>query len=473
MTPVIPAGGEGLRRLLERQRRAFAADPLPARSLRIDRLQRLRGMVEKHEAAFAAAIAADFGGRSRHETLVAEIFVVVAAANHAIRHVGRWMRMRSVPTALYYRPGYNRVLPQPVGVAGIVAPWNYPLQLALGPVVGALAAGNRVMLKPSELTPRLAALLERTVGESFAADEFAVVNGGADTGRAFVELPFDHLLFTGSTAVGRLVAQAAAKNLTPVTLELGGKSPAIIDPSCEFARAVPRIALGKLLNAGQTCIAPDYALVPAARVEEFVDALRGAVAGMYPRFVDNDDYTSIVSDAHYARLERLLADAKAKGARVVELGEQPDAARRRLPPALLLGVTDDMQIMREEIFGPLLPVLGYRGLDEAIDYVRMRERPLSLYWFGEDKANRDRVLAQTISGGVTVNDCLWHFAQEELPFGGVGASGIGAYHGEAGFRTFSKDKPVFFQARHNGMFLLRPPYGRVIERVVALLRRLS
>ena len=473
MTAARPAGGDDLRQLLERQRHAFAADPLPARSLRIDRLQRLRAMVEKHEAAFAEAIAADFGGRSRHETLVAEIFVVVAAVNHAIRHLGRWMRMRSVPTALYYRPGYNRVLPQPVGVAGIVAPWNYPLQLALGPAVGALAAGNRVMLKPSELTPRLAALLERTVGENFAADEFAIVNGGPDTGRAFVELPFDHLLFTGSTAVGRLVAQAAAKNLTPVTLELGGKSPAIIDPSCIFARAAPRIALGKLLNAGQTCIAPDYALVPAARVDEFVDALRGAVAAMYPRFVDNDDYTSIVSDAHYARLERLLADAKAKGARVVELGEKPDAARRRLPPALLLGVTDGMEIMREEIFGPLLPVVGYRGLDEAIDYVRARERPLSLYWFGEDRANRDRVLARTISGGVTVNDCLWHFAQEDLPFGGVGASGIGAYHGEAGFRTFSKEKPVFFQARHNGMFLMRPPYGNVIERVVALLRRLS
>ena len=473
MTAAHPAGHDELQRLLELQRRAFAADPLPGRALRIDRLQRLRAMVEKHEAGFAAAIAADFGGRSRHETLVAEVFVVVAAAKHAVRHVGRWMRMRSAPIALYYRPGYNRVLPQPVGVAGIVAPWNYPLQLALGPAVAALAAGNRVMLKPSELTPRLSALLERVVGENFAPDEFAVVTGGPDRGRAFVELPFDHLLFTGSTAVGRLVAQAAAKNLTPVTLELGGKSPAIIDPSCDLARAAPRIALGKLLNAGQTCIAPDYALVPGAHVGEFVAALRAAVAAMYPRFVDNDDYTSIVNDSHYARLARLLSDAQAKGARIVELGEKPDAARRRLPPVLVLGATDDMQIMQEEIFGPLLPVLAYRGLDEAIDYVARHERPLSLYWFGEDAANRDRVLARTISGGVTVNDCLWHFAQEDLPFGGVGASGIGAYHGEAGFRTFSKDKPVFFQARHNGLFLIRPPYGRTFERVVALLRRLA
>ena len=467
------AGHDDLRRLLDRQRRAFAADPMPSRTLRIGRLQRLRGMVEKHEAAFAEAISADFGGRSRHETLVAEVFVVVAAVKHAMRHLGRWMRMRRAPTALYYRPGYNRIMPQPVGVAGIVAPWNYPLQLALGPAVGALAAGNRVMLKPSELTPRLSALLERLVSEAFSEDEFAVVTGGADTGRAFVELPFDHLLFTGSTAVGRLVAQAAAKNLTPVTLELGGKSPAIVDPSCELALAAPRIALGKLLNAGQTCIAPDYALVPAARVEEFAAAMRAAVAALYPRFVDNDDYTSIVSERHYARLERLLADAKAKGARIVELGEQPDAARRRMPPVLVLGATDDMAIMQEEIFGPLLPVVGYGKLDEAIAYVGRRERPLSLYWFGEDAANRDRVLAGTISGGVTVNDCLWHFAQEDLPFGGVGASGIGAYHGEAGFRTFSKEKPVFFQSRLNGMFLMRPPYGRAFERVVALLRRLS
>ena len=467
------AGHNDLRRLLELQRRAFAADPLPGRALRIDRLQRLRGMVEKHEAEFAAAISADFGGRSRHETLVAEVFVIVAAVKHAIRHLGRWMRMRRAPTALYYRPGYNRILPQPVGVAGIVAPWNYPLQLALGPAVGALAAGNRVMLKPSELTPRLSALLARVVEETFAADEFAVITGGADTGQAFVELPFDHLLFTGSTAVGRLVAQAAAKNLTPLTLELGGKSPAIVDPSCDIALAAPRIALGKLLNAGQTCIAPDYALVPEARVEEFTAAMRSAVCAMYPRFVDNDDYTSIVSERHYARLERLLADAKAKGAQIVELGEKPDAARRRLPPVLVLGANDDMEIMREEIFGPLLPVVAYRGIDEAIDYVGRRERPLSLYWFGEAAANRDRVLARTISGGVTVNDCLWHFAQEDLPFGGVGASGIGAYHGEAGFRTFSQEKPVFFQARHNGMFLMRPPYGRAFERVVALLRRLS
>jgi len=462
---------KNMRELLDLQRRAFAADPMPGRAVRDDRLARLLAMVEQHAEAFSAAISEDFGHRSRHETLVAEIFVVVAAIRHARRHLGKWMRMRRAPTALHYRPGYNRILPQPVGVAGVVSPWNYPLQLALGPAVGALAAGNRVMLKPSELTPRTAALLERAVAERFTAEEFAVVNGGADAGRAFVELPFDHLLFTGSTAVGRLVAQAAAKNLTPVTLELGGKSPALLDPSCDLALAAPRLALGKLLNAGQTCIAPDYALVPAAQVERFSAAMRAAVAGMYPRIVDNDDYTSIVSERHYARLASLLEDAQAKGARVVELAEKPDPARRRMPPVLVLGVHDGMQLMREEIFGPLLPVVAYDSLDEAIGYVNRHDRPLALYWFGEDRASRDRVLARTVSGGVTVNDCLWHFAQEDLPFGGVGASGMGAYHGEAGFRTFSQDKPVFFQPRLNGMFLMRPPYGRVIERVVALLRK--
>ncbi|HTP62744.1 MAG TPA: coniferyl aldehyde dehydrogenase [Burkholderiales bacterium] len=470
------AGVKDLRALLELQRRAFAADPLPPATAREERLARLLAMVEKHADAFAAAISEDFGHRSRHETQIAEVFVAIAAIRHARRHLGRWMRVRRAPTAMYYRPGYNRVLPQPVGVAGIVSPWNYPLQLALGPAVGALAAGNRVMLKPSELTPRCTALLERTIAGSFAEEEMAVVTGGADVGRAFVELPFDHLLFTGSTAVGRTVALAAAKNLTPVTLELGGKSPAILDASCDMAAVAPRLAVGKLLNAGQTCIAPDYALVPEARVEEFVAAMRAAVARLYPRFVDNDDYTSVVSDRHYVRLEGLLADATAKGARVVTLGEPaelPDAARRRLPPVLVLGASDDMALMKEEIFGPLLPVIGYRGIDEAIAQVNRRDRPLALYWFGEDEASRERVLARTVAGGVTVNDCLLHFAQEDVPFGGAGASGIGAYHGEAGFRTFSKEKPVFFQSKLNGMFLMRPPYGRAFEKVVALLKRIA
>jgi coniferyl-aldehyde dehydrogenase len=357
-----------------------------------------------------------------------------------------------------------------------VAPWNYPYQLSVTPAVAAIAAGNRVMIKPSELTPRFSELLQRIVGESFAEEEIAVVIGDAQTGKAFTELPFDHLFFTGSTAVGRMVAQAAAKNLTPVTLELGGKSPAILDPSSDLATVAPRLAFGKLLNAGQTCIAPDYAFVPSDRIDSFVEHMQRAIAEMYPRLAANPDYTSIVNDRHFARLQELLEDARAKGARIVTInpaGEMFDPARRKQPPVLVLGATPEMKLMQEEIFGPILPVLGYDRIEEAIAYINRHDRPLALYWFGADGASRDKVLNQTISGGVTLNDCIWHIAQEDQPFGGVGASGTGSYHGEWGFRTFSKEKPVFTQPRLNGMFLMYPPYGKTFERMLALLKRIA
>ena len=447
----------------------------PPHAVRADRLKRLQAMTSEHAEALIAAINADFGHRSRQETQLADLMMVGAAIRHARRHLKQWMRPRRAPTALHYRPGFNRILRQPLGVVGVVAPWNYPYQLAMGPAAAALAAGNRVMVKPSELTPRLSELLRRIVGDAFAEAELAIVTGDAAVGKSFVELPFDHLLFTGSTAVGRMVAQAAAKNLTPVTLELGGKSPAILDVSCDFGIAAPRLAQGKLLNAGQTCIAPDYALVPGDRVDEFVLLLRAAVEKMYPSIGGNPDYTSVVNERHYQRLNALLEDAQSKGAHIVSIcpaAEMPDPAARKLPPTLVLDVTDEMKIMQEEIFGPLLPIMRYSAIEDAIRYVNSHERPLALYWFGTDRANRDRVLRQTISGGVTINDCLWHFGQEDMPFGGIGASGSGAYHGEYGFRTFSKEKPVFFQSRFNSMFLLRPPYGKVFERVAALLKRI-
>jgi coniferyl-aldehyde dehydrogenase len=365
---------------------------------------------------------------------------------------------------------------QPLGVVGIVAPWNYPYQLALAPAVAAIAAGNRVMIKPSELTPRFSELLQRVVAEFFAEAELAVVIGDAQIGRVFSELPFDHLFFTGSTAVGRMVAQAAAKNLTPVTLELGGKSPAILDPSSDLATVAPRLAFGKLLNAGQTCIAPDYAFVPNDRIDAFVEHMQRSVAKMYPHLAANPDYTSIVNDRHFARLQGLLEDARAKGARIVTInpaGETFDPAGRKQPPVLVLGATPEMRLMQEEIFGPILPVLGYDRIEEAIAYINRHDRPLALYWFGADGASRDKVLCQTISGGVTLNDCIWHIAQEDQPFGGVGASGTGSYHGEWGFRTFSKEKPVFIQPRLNGMFLMYPPFGKTFERMLALLRRIA
>ncbi len=465
--------------LLERQRAAFIGDMNPSAAVRDDRLARLAAMADKHSKSIIEAIDADFGHRSAHETRMAELLIVNSSVRHARRHLKSWMKAPRVPTALHYLPAGNRLMRQPLGVVGIVAPWNYPLQLAVTPAVGAIAAGNRVLIKPSELTPRFSELLQRMVGESFAEDEIAVVLGDAETGRAFTELPFDHLFFTGSTAVGRLVAQAAAKNLTPVTLELGGKSPAILDPSCDFATALPRVAFGKLLNAGQTCIAPDYALVPKVRIDAFVEELQRAVAALYPRLADNPDYTSIVSDRHFARLQGLLEDARAKGARIVTInpaGETFEPAKRKHPPTLVLGATPEMKLTQEEIFGPILPVIGYDRIEEAIAYINRRDRPLALYWFGADRASRDKVLSQTISGGVTVNDCLWHIAQEDQPFGGVGASGSGAYHGEWGFHTFStftKEKPVFSQSRFNGMFLMYPPYGKTIERMLALLKRVA
>ena len=386
------------------------------------------------------------------------------------------MAPRRVPTALHFLPARNELLAQPLGVVGIVSPWNYPVLLSLGPALAALAAGNRVVIKPSESTPAFADLLQRLVRTTFPEEELAVATGGADVGRAFVGLPFDHLFFTGSTAVGRQVAQAAAANLVPVTLELGGKSPAIVDASCDLDEAAPRLAYGKLLNAGQTCIAPDYVLVPEGRADALVDRLSTAIARMYPTLAGNPDYTAIVSARHRARLVDLVADARSLGARIVEVkpaGESIAPDDRRLAPTIVLGANRTMRVMQEEIFGPVLPIVEVRSLDDALAFVNAGERPLALYWFGRDATNRDRVLAQTHAGGVTINDCLWHMPQEHQPFGGIGASGMGAYHGKWGFDTFSHRKPVFHQARFNGGFMLRPPYGATFERLLGVLKRVT
>jgi coniferyl-aldehyde dehydrogenase len=355
-----------------------------------------------------------------------------------------------------------------------VSPWNYPLQLALAPVLAALAAGNRVLVKPSELTPAFSALLAQLVAQHFDPTECAVVLGDAEVGKAFVRQSFDHLFFTGSTAVGRQVALAAAANLVPVTLELGGKSPAIVDTSAVLAQAAARIAAGKLFNAGQTCIAPDYVLLPRAQCDAFVAAYQRSVQRMYPTLHGNPDYTTIINQRHYERLQGLLADAQARGAKVLRMapaGESESPHHRTLAPALLLDVQPDMAILREEIFGPLLPLVPYDTLDEALAFVNARPRPLALYWFGRDRTRQRQVLTGTVSGGVTVNDVLLHIAQENLPFGGIGESGIGAYHGEYGFRLFSKEKPVFEQSEWAGTALLRPPYGKAAERVLRILKR--
>ena len=430
-------------------------------------------MLRDNADALCAAVDRDFQGRAREETLLLELFPSSGAIKHARRHLKRWMRPQRRATNFWFLPGRSRVMFQPLGVVGIVVPWNYPIYLAVGPVVAALAAGNRVMVKMSEAAPATGELFERLVRASFDPALLTVVNGGPEVAQEFVALPFDHLLFTGSTAVGRHVMRAAAQNLTPVTLELGGKSPALVGRGIDAAEAADKILFGKCLNAGQTCIAPDYALVPEERVETFAAAARTTVARLYPRMRDNPHYTAIVNERHRARLAGYLDDARAQGARVEAINPAAEdfAGSPRMAPHLVTGVKDCMRVMQEEIFGPILPIVPYRTLDEAIAYVNARPRPLALYVFDHDRAAVERVLAETVSGGVTVNETLLHIAQEELPFGGVGPSGMGEYHGRAGFATFSKRKAVFHQSRFNALKLLRPPYGARFERLVRLLTR--
>lgn len=441
----------------------------PTRKANLKALQR---MLTEQREALAAAIDADFGGRSPQETDMLELFPSHSNLKHALSHTPRWMRGTRGWANFWLMPGRRAVVPQPLGVVGVIAPWNYPLFLAVGPLTDALAAGNRVMIKVSEVTPRFAEVFAKCVADYFPPEWVSVVTGDQHVARAFSTLPFDHLLFTGATSIGHHVMRAASENLTPVTLELGGKSPAIIGPGARWEHAVERILVGKLVNAGQTCVAPDYVLVPKERVADFVATARQVAARLYPDAVDNPQYTSIVSPRHYERLNGLAAEAGALGAQLHPLFDKPaDGPRRRLPPVVLTRVDDKMRVMRDEIFGPLLPVVPYDDLDRAIAYVNARPRPLALYVFDSDNARIEQVVQRTTSGGVTVNDTLLHVAEHELPFGGVGPSGMGGYHGEAGFRTFSKEKPIFRQARLNAVGLLNPPYGKLFSLMIRQLLR--
>jgi coniferyl-aldehyde dehydrogenase len=474
LRPASSSAGDELRATLERQRSAFLKSAPPGLAERRADLAKLGKAIRESAPRLADAISADFGNRSRHETMLAEVFTTLAGIRHAAHHLPRWIKPKRVSVSLELMPAQARILYQPVGVVGIISPWNYPFQLAMMPLLAALAAGNRVMVKPSELTPRTGEFMAELLAGLFPSEQVATVLGGPEVGAAFSRLPFDHLFYTGSTAVGRLVMQAAAENLTPVTLELGGKSPCIIGEDAALAGAAESVAYGKLLNAGQTCIAPDYVLVPEAQREAFINLLGQAVRKLYPTLKANPDYTSIVNERHYRRLAQYLDEAKAKGSRVVELNpaqEALDTGARKLAPTLVVDPAEDLALMRDEIFGPILPIKTYRGLDEAIDYVNRRPRPLALYYFGADPAKRDEVLARTISGGVSVNETLMHIVVENLPFGGVGASGIGAYHGEIGFQTFSHRKGVFLQSRINGSWMLRPPFGKLTDLMLKVLMR--
>ena len=424
-------------------------------------LQRLRDALKRRLDEMADAIAADFGHRSKDESRIADGMTVLNDIDHLLRHLRGWMKPRRVGVGWRFLPARAQVRPSPLGVVGVIAPWNYPVNLALIPLATAIAAGNHVYLKPSEHTPRTSEFLRSLLAEVFPAERVAVALGGAEVGAAFAALPFDHLVFTGSTAVGRKVMAAAAPNLTPLTLELGGKSPAIVADDYPVAKAAARIATGKWFNGGQTCIAPDYVLVPAGQRDAFIDALRAEVQARYGADLSNlSDYTRVVNAGQYARLQGYLDDAAARGIETLTLAGRADPVSRVLPPTVLLEPGDDATVMQEEIFGPLLPVKSYRTLDEAIAYVNAHDRPLALYPFSHDRATVERILARTLAGGVSVNDTLFHFAVGNLPFGGVGPSGMGAYHARAGFDAMSKQLPVFWQSRMTGGDLLKPPYAK-------------
>ena len=445
---------------LARLRAAWQANK-PDHAQRRDDLQRLRDALKRRLDEMARTIAADFGHRSLDESRIADGMTALNEIDHLLRHLRRWMKPRRVGVGWRFLPARAQVLPMPLGVVGVIAPWNYPVNLALIPLATAIAAGNHVYLKPSEHTPRTSAFLRELLAEVFPTDRVAVATGGADLGAAFAALPFDHLVFTGSTAVGRKVMAAAAPHLTPLTLELGGKSPALVCDDYPVEKAAARIATGKWFNCGQTCIAPDYVLVPAGKRDAFVEALRREIQARYGHDLGNrDDYTRIINEGQYARLQGYLDDARQRGVDIVTLAGSADPAQRLLPPTVLLEPGDDAKIMQDEIFGPLLPVKSYRTLDEAIGYINGHDRPLALYPFSHDRATVEKVLHATLAGGVSVNDTLFHFAVPTLPFGGVGASGMGAYHSRAGFDAMSKLLPVLWQARRTGGDLLKPPYSK-------------
>ena len=468
-----PTPLDALRPTLDRLRDAWEARRPDARQRRND-LDRLAEALREGRDAMVDAIDADFGHRSRHETLLAEGMGAVSEVRRLRRSLGRWMRPARGGAGWRLWPARAQLRREPLGVVGVMSPWNYPVILALAPLATAIAAGNHVYLKPSEQTPRTSAWLRDLLATVFPEDRVAVALGGPELASAFSALPFDHLVFTGSTAIGRRVMAAAAENLTPLTLELGGKSPAIVAADYPPAKAAARLATGKWFNAGQTCIAPDYVLVARGSRDALVDALRAEVRARYPDLAASSDYTWIISGGQHRRLRGLVEDSRARGLEVIELAEvHPAVALRHriLPPTLVLDPGDDALLMREEIFGPVLPVIAYDRLEDAIAFVRRRDRPLALYPFSHDRATVEAILGQVVAGGVTVNDTLLHFAAHGLPFGGVGASGMGAYHGRAGFDAMTRAMPVLWQRRVAASDLLRPPYRGLADRLVRLLAR--
>jgi coniferyl-aldehyde dehydrogenase len=478
VAPKIETTGESQRmaEVLRRQKAANIRDGAPSQETRIGRLDRAIGLLIHHDAAIVKALTQDFGSRAPAVSGITDIGASIGPLKHAKAHLKTWMKpekRKTTPALLGMLGAKAEVRFQPKGVIGIISPWNFPVNLTFAPLAGVLAAGNRAMIKPSEYTPATSELMAKMFAEIFDEDEIAVSPGGPDVGQAFSELAFDHLVFTGATSIARHVMKAAAANLVPVTLELGGKSPVILGRSADYATSAARIMAGKTLNAGQICLAPDYVLAPADQVATFVREATAAVTAMFPTIKDNPDYTAVIAERHFERIKGYVDDARAKGAEIVEInpaGEDfTQQEHRKIPPTLILNPTEDMKVMQEEIFGPVLPVMTYRSVDEAIGYVNAHDRPLGLYYFGNDAAEEAQVLTRTTSGGATVNDVIFHVAMEDLPFGGVGPSGMGSYHGVDGFREFSHRKSIYHQLKKDlgPMKALRPPYGEGVKKFLA------
>lgn len=465
---VEPATGNDFDRIFSAQKRAFLKNGTPGAKERIEHLKKLKKAILTYQEQIVEAIDQDFGYRSKDESAIVEIFSSLQSLSHTAKHVKRWMRPSWRIPAIFLMPSWTKVYYQPLGVVGIVVPWNYPAYLTIGPLAYALAAGNRVIIRMSKNSPNLALLLKKIISENFDEDQLALFTGEDVSGRDFTKKPWDHILFTGSTAAGKHVMRAAADNLTPVTLELGGKSPAMIGEKVPMKDAAERIAWGKMVNSGQTCVAPDYVFCPENRVDEFVACFRNAVHKMFPTLKNNPDFTGIENEQQYSHLQALLADAKDKGAEIIEINPANEdfSDIRKMCPKIILNATDDMMVMQKEIFGPLLPVMTYTSLDDALAYINAHPRPLALYYFDYNYKNADYVITHTYSGGALINDVMVHVGQENMPFGGVGLSGMGKYHGKEGFRTFSNAKGAMFRPRLNSGKIAYPPYSSFRHRLI-------
>ena len=475
--PTLGDPEQQMNNALQIQRDAYLKEGIVSAETRIDRLQRGVDVVIKYNEKITDALNTDFTCRPREVTLLTDVGAGIAPMKHAIKHLRSWMKPEKRPTMFPFNllGGRSRIEYQPLGVVGIIAPWNFPINMVFAPLAGVLAAGNRAMIKPSEFTPATSALMVEMIAEAYDPSEVAIFDGGPEVGQAFSSLPFDHMIFTGATSIARHILTAAARNLVPVTLELGGKSPVVISRSADVEKSLSRIMTGKTLNAGQICLAPDYLLVPEEKLHEIIAAAQKAVTQMYPRILDNPQYTSVINERHFERLNGYLAEASERGQKIIPINPaQEDFSTQqdtlKIPPTLIPEPADDLKMMEEELFGPLLPIRTYSNFEETISYINSKPRPLAAYYFGDDKEEEAALISRTTSGGVCINDVIMQVAQEDLPFGGVGPSGMGAYHGLKGFQTFSHAKSIYRQASLNIAKLggMLPPYGKATESTIKM-----